>query len=128
MQLRGVRIFAREAAAVNTGGINRLGGASSVKGGVPPLDQRRLDRSGKKKAISVRAVSSESEPCTEFASIDSAKALRMVPGAALAGSVAAMISRLRATALSPSSTWMTTGPEVMNLTRSLKNGRLLWTS
>src|SRR6185312_14503515 len=69
--------------------------------GVAPLDQRRLDRSGKKKAISVRAVSSESEPCTEFASIDSAKSLRMVPGAALAGSVAPMISRLRATALSP---------------------------
>ncbi len=37
----------------------------------------------------------------------------MVPAAALPGSVAPMISRLRAMALSPSSTWTTTGPSVM---------------
>ena len=63
-----------------------------------------------------------SEPCTELASIDSAKSLRIVPAAALAGLVAPMISRFLAMAPSPSSTWTTTGPEVMKVQRSLKNG------
>ena len=48
-----------------------------------------------------------------------------VPAAALAGLVAPMISRLSATAFSPSSTCTTTGPEIMKLTRSLKKGRSL---
>ena len=39
------------------------------------------------------------------------------------GSVAPMISRFFAMAFSPSRTCTTTGPEVMYLTRSLKNGR-----
>src|SRR5207237_10832000 len=81
----------------------------------------------KKKRISSAAVSGESEPCTELASIFSAKSLLIVPGAAFAGSVAPMISRFLATALSPSSTWTTTGPEVMNSHRLPKNGRALWT-
>ena len=41
----------------------------------------------------------------------------MVPSAALAGSVAPMISRYLAIAFSPSSTWTTTGAEVMKLTK-----------
>src|SRR4029453_2753277 len=73
----------------------------------------------KKKPISILALSAESEPCTELASIDSANSLRMVPGAALAGLVAPITSRYLATAFSPSSACTTTGPEVMNLTRSL---------
>ena len=67
------------------------------------------------------------EPCTELASIDSAKSLRMVPAAALAGLVAPMTSRFLAMASSPSSTCTTTGPEVMKVQRSLKNGRALCT-
>src|SRR5690242_21654216 len=65
----------------------------------------------KKNAISCAAFSGESEPCTELASIDSAKSLRIVPGSALAGSVAPITSRFLATAFSPSSTCTTTGPE-----------------
>ena len=48
---------------------------------------------------------------------------RMVPAAAFFGSVAPIMSRLRATAFSPSSTCTTTGPEIMKLTSSRKNGR-----
>ncbi len=55
------------------------------------------------------------------------KFLATVPGAALAGLVAPMISRFFATAFSPSRTCTTMGPEVMNATRSLKNGRSLCT-
>ena len=59
-------------------------------------------------------------------------ALALVAGAtfleAFAGLVAPMMSRLRCTALSPSSTCTTTGPEIMKLTRSPKNGRSLWTA
>src|SRR5262249_51546410 len=79
-------------------------------------------------AISCAAVSGASEPCTEFSPIDLACTLRMVPGAAFAGSVAPMISRYLATAFSPSSTCTTTGPEVMNSTSSPKNGRALCTA
>src|SRR5262249_8564193 len=82
----------------------------------------------KKKAISVLSFSGESEPCTELASIDSAKSLRIVPAAALAGLVAPMISRFFTTAFSPSSTCTTTGPDVMKAHRSLKNGRSLCTA
>ena len=42
-----------------------------------------------------------------------------VPSSASAGLVAPITSRLRATAFSPSSTCTTTGPEVMNVHRSL---------
>ena len=45
-------------------------------------------------------------------------------GAALAGLVAPMTSRYFFTALLPSSTCTTMGPDTMNFTRSLKNGRL----
>src|SRR5437867_75865 len=71
----------------------------------------------KKKPSSRSASSAESDPCTEFASSDCAKSLRMVPRSAFAGSVAPMISRLSATASGPSSTWTTTGPEIMKSTR-----------
>jgi hypothetical protein len=57
----------------------------------------------------------------------SAKSLRIVPSAALAGLVAPISSRFFATAFSPSSTCTTTGPEVMKATRSLKKGRARWT-
>ena len=53
----------------------------------------------------------------------SANIFRIVPSAALAGFVAPMISRFRVIALSPSSTCTTTGPDVMNVTRSRKNPR-----
>ena len=49
---------------------------------------------GKKKAISLRAVSGPSEPCTALASIESAKSARIVPLAAFFGSVAPISSRL----------------------------------
>src|SRR3546814_10868923 len=57
----------------------------------------------------------------------SAKSLRMVPSAALAGLVAPITSRYLAMAFSPSSTCTTTGPEIMKSTRSLKKGRALCT-
>src|SRR5207249_252566 len=72
---------------------------------------------GKKKSISVLAVSGPSEPWTALASIDSANAARIVPGAAFLGSVAPISSRLRAMAFSPSSTCTMTGPVVMKPTR-----------
>ena len=90
--------------------------------------QPTISISLKKYLISIAAFSGESEPCTELASIDSAKSLRMVPGAALDGSVAPITSRFLATAFSPYSTWTTTGPEVMKAHRSLKNGRALCTA
>src|SRR6267143_2302494 len=71
----------------------------------------------KKYAISKAADSGESEPCTALASIDEAKSLRIVPGAALAGSVAPMRSRRRAMAPSPSSTIGMHGPCVMKAQR-----------
>src|SRR5712691_10481335 len=71
----------------------------------------------KKYGISKAADSGESEPWTALASIDAAKSLRIVPGAALAGSVAPMISRRRAMAPSPSSTIGMHGPCVMKAQR-----------
>ena len=58
-----------------------------------------------------------------LASIDSAKSLRMVPAAALAGSVAPMTSRSCVMASSRSSTIVMHGPEDMNSVRLPKNGR-----
>ena len=43
------------------------------------LNYETISLSAKKKAISVCAFSKLSEPCTEFASIDSANSLRIVP-------------------------------------------------
>src|SRR5208282_124756 len=92
---------------------------AAADGVLPALARHgQISISAKKKAISVRAFSGESEPCTELASIDSAKSRRIVPGAAFLGSVAPMISRFTATAFSPSSTWTTAGPEIMKATRS----------
>ena len=71
----------------------------------------------KKNGISVAADSGESEPWTAFASIEDAKSLRMVPGAAFAKSVAPMRSRQRWMASSASSTMGTLGPCVMNAHR-----------
>jgi len=72
----------------------------------------------KKNAISARAVSWASEPWTALRSMLVPKSLRIVWASAFSGLVAPMISRFFATALSPSRTWTTTGPSVMNLTRS----------
>src|SRR5579872_2959221 len=76
-------------------------------------------------AISTAAVSKASDPCTEFSPIDLACSLRMLPSAAFEGSVAPITSRYLRTALSPSRTWTTTGPEIMKSTNSPKNGRAL---
>src|SRR5678816_4831031 len=65
----------------------------------------------KKKAISLAAVSGPSEPCTAFCSTSLPQSLRMVPGAAFAGSVAPIISRFFAIAFSPSRTETKIGPE-----------------
>jgi hypothetical protein len=51
-----------------------------------------------------------------------------VPLSAFFGSVAPISSRFFRMALSPSSTDITTGPLIMKSTRSLKNGRALWTA
>jgi hypothetical protein len=74
------------------------------------------------------AVSGASDPWTVFFSMSVAKSARSVPGAAFFGSVAPMTSRFFAMAPSPSSTMRTTGPLVMNFTRSAKNGRARWTA
>src|SRR5262249_19338279 len=79
-------------------------------------------------AISLAAVSGASEPCTELSPVDLAWTLRMVLGAALAGSVAPITSRYFAMAFSPCKTCTTTGPEIMKLTSSPKNGRSLCTA
>src|SRR4029079_4708930 len=96
--------------------------------GQPRRDQPTTSLPEKNWAISWAAVSGASEPCTEFSPIDLAWTLRIVFGAALAGSVAPMMSRYLAMAFSPSSTWTTTGPEIMNATSSPKNGRALCTA
>src|SRR5690606_33603413 len=77
----------------------------------------------KKYATSMAAFSTESEPWAALASMDSAKSARMVPGAASFGLVAPSSSRCLSTAFSPSRTWIITGPEIMNSTSALKNGR-----
>src|SRR5437016_2698613 len=92
------------------------------------LSQRGwISVAAKKYGISKAADSGESEPCTALASIDAAKSLRIVPGAALAGSVAPMRSRRRAMAPSASSTIGMQGPDDMNAQRLWKNGRSRWT-
>ena len=58
----------------------------------------------------------ESEPCTMFSPISSAKSPRIVPGAESSGLVAPIIPRTVETAESPSMTIATTGPDVMNST------------
>src|SRR6185436_544193 len=93
-----------------------------------PIDQPTISLPEKNCAISIAAVSGASEPCTEFSPIDFAWTLRIVPSAALDGSVAPITSRYFSTAPSPSSTCTTTGPEVMKSTSSPKNGRALWTA
>ena len=63
--------------------------ATAVIGSGHPRGQSSVVR--KKYAISIAAFSAESEPCTVFASMLSARSARMVPGAAFFGSVAPMI-------------------------------------
>src|SRR5438034_3562452 len=89
--------------------------------GVPPT--YRHSSALKKYGISNAAVSGASEPCTALASIELANSLRMVPAAALAGSVAPMRSRHFLMALSASSTIGMHGPCVMKAQRLWKNGR-----
>src|SRR5262249_8183400 len=76
----------------------------------PKKPQRTISLPAKNCAISLTAVSGASEPCTEFSPIERACTFRIVPGKALAGSVAPMISREAATAFSPPSTSTTSGP------------------
>src|SRR6185369_8963326 len=92
--------------------------------------RQRLCRSmpGKKNATSVAAVSAASEPCTALASMLAAKSARIVPRSAFFGSVAPISSRFFAIADSPSRAWTITGPDIMNETRSPKNGRARWTA
>src|SRR5206468_2178469 len=59
-----------------------------------------ISSASKKYGISNAAEASESDPWTALASIEEAKSFRIVPGAALAGSVAPIISRARAMASS----------------------------
>jgi hypothetical protein len=54
--------------------------------------------------------------------------LRIVPGAAFAGSVAPITSRFLAIAPSPSSAITRIGPSDMNVVRLEKNGRSRWTA
>src|SRR3954467_7985763 len=93
-----------------------------------PIDQPTISLPEKNCAISIAAVSVASEPCTEFSPIDFAWTLRIVPSAALDGSVAPITSRYFKIAPSPSSTWTTTGPEIMKSTSSPKKGRALCTA
>src|SRR6185503_3833555 len=86
-------------------------GATQCRRVEPPV-QPTISLPEKNCAISSAAVAGASDPCTEFSPIDFACTLRMVPAAALAGSVAPMMSRYLAMALSPSRTWTTTGPEI----------------
>src|SRR6185369_15079821 len=58
-----------------------------------PIDQPTISLPEKNCAISIAAVSVASEPCTEFSPIDFAWTLRIVPSAALDGSVAPITSR-----------------------------------
>ena len=61
-------------------------------------------------AISRSADSGESDPCTMFSPISSARSPRIVPGAESSGLVAPIIVRTVATAAGPSITIATTGP------------------
>ena len=63
-----------------------------------------ISDSSKKYFISSIAVSEESEPCTEFASIDRANCFLIVPSSASSGFVAPMISLFFRIAFSPSKT------------------------
>ena len=71
----------------------------------------------KKKASSMRAFSGESLPWMALRSIEVPNICRIVPGAALATSVAPITSRSCGTALSRSSARGITGPLVMNSTK-----------
>src|SRR5262249_15213234 len=97
--------------------INETGRLSHVTGGPSSCQRGWTSRALKKYGISNAADSGESDPWTALASMDEAKSLRIVPGAALAGSVAPISSRRRAMAFSPSSTMGMHGPSVMNAQR-----------
>jgi DNA-binding HxlR family transcriptional regulator len=83
----------------------------SEGGACSPGERLRRARSpGRSSRSRTAAVSGASEPWIAFASIDAAKSLRIVPAAALPGSVAPMISRSRAIAPSRSSTIVMQAP------------------
>src|SRR6185295_4865700 len=84
--------------------------------------------SGKKYEISTLAFSGESDPCTALNSMFVPWALRIVPGSALAGSVAPISSRFFLMALSPCNTITSDGPEHINSQRLSKNGLALCTA
>ena len=74
---------------------------------------------------SLTAASAESDPCTKFSATVTPKSPLMVPGAALAGSVAPIIDLTIAQLSSGPVTSITTdGDRVMNSTNSLKKGLL----
>ena len=68
------------------------------------------------------AVASPSEAWIRFCAVSSAKSPRIVPGAASCGRVAPLIARTTAIAFGPSSANATSGADVMNSTRPVKNG------
>src|SRR5207245_2409559 len=75
-------------------------------------------RSGKKRSSSRFADSGESEPCTRFSVISTAKSPRIVPGGASRGFVGPISVRTTDVASGPSATNASTGPDVMNESRS----------
>src|SRR5258708_30503043 len=88
--------------AAGNGGLGRNRDAMPpAKPWLPASPQPTISLPEKNCPISCAAVAAASEPWTEFSPIDLAWTLRMVPGAALAGSVAPIRSRYRGVAISP---------------------------
>src|ERR687895_642098 len=85
--------------------------------------RRKYQSAGKNSPISRAADSAESEPWTRLVWTSRPKSPRMEPGDASSGFVAPITWRAAATASWPSSTSATSGPPVMNSTRSPKKGR-----
>ena len=86
---------------------------------------RRSRRRRRSRPSRSRARRSRARRCARCRSRTPCGSCRRRPSS---GSVAPITSRFFAIAFSPSSTWTTTGPSVMNLTRSAKNGRSRWTA
>src|SRR5205823_1922774 len=106
LQSRALRLPNEERIAAH--GAERAHGAVDAAGN--QLDRAPVQRAGllvcahfrNQRAISLAAVSAESEPCTRFSCTSRAKSARMEPGADSSGRVAPIICRAAATALSPS--------------------------
>ena len=88
-------------------------------GSASVAERRIVTDSGRKCRSRAAADSSESLPCTRFSVNKMPRSPRIVPGAALRGLVAPIIVRTTSHVSSgPSSTIATTGPRLMNATRS----------